>query len=746
MSARVIGYSERHLLPNPEAISIFNHIPKCGGSTLRLMLAACFSKNCFLHHYNIFDLHEDLDVADAFSSHDVSGIENLLSEGKKCYYFTLLRHPLSLAISSIAFTKWYFHNDVFVNCSTEKLFYSYGMKNVLTRFLGNGDKGLAAENLFEKYAFFGLVEKYDLSVAALSEIIPALQHQKMVACNVTEKNKDNEYKLNDTMVDYFYETNRDDIELYEAAVKEFDKRYAGAYEKFEQQETIILQTVNINKNGFGLARFKKMYVTLQDAVSHGNPLKLQTEEMYVLYNSLNDVGDFYRCLMRDIDKKGSHVYFAYICAKKLLLKEPIRELGERLFHLCQQIDSGNHMRALVECCLDIVFSLTQHGLWNASDSFCAELWGWLQRLHSERAWQGMSLYAQGLVRMAEGDWSEAVLLLRGAAGLKPDDLDVRDALRRALFESGPEGLATATEEARAALEADPGTEWALRQSAVCAVHLGAQAEAVQYARLAVAKNPCYGDGWIMLAHAALAEGDAAQALEHARKAVDAVPENADNSYFFCDLLHRQGKHDEALAEVDRLLHAWPDRGRLHLIASEILEEQGRLDLALERLQLAVQADPCAVELRVRLGRMLMRLGRLEEAESLAYEALQHSSAEGWPFVYLALAAEARDNLGDALANMNKACEKQPEKRSFAAQYARLLRVAGNGVDAEAFCRQALEKDSSQSWAWRELCRCADARGDRESAQKLGAKALEIQPDDVEFRAYVASLAQAGGER
>lgn len=746
MPARLIGYNERHLLPNPKAISIFNHIPKCGGSTLKLMLAACFSKNCFLHHYNIFDLHEDFDVADAFSSHDVSGIENILPEGKRCYYFTLLRHPLSLATSAIVFAKWYFHSDVIANCSTEKLFYSYGMKNVLTRFLGNGNKGLAAENLFEKYAFFGLVEKYDLSIAALSKIIPALQHQKMVACNVTEKNKDNEYNLNGTMVDYFYETNRDDIELYEAAVKEFDKRYTGAYEKFEQPKTIILQTVKVNKKGLGFARFKELYETLQDAVSHGNPLKLQTEEMYVLYNSLNDVGDFYRCLMRDIDKKGSHVYFAYICAKKLLLKESIRELGERLFYLCQQIDSGNHMRALVECRLDIAFSLTQYGLWNSSDSFCAELEGWLQRLHSDRAWQGMSLHAQGLARMAEGNWDDAAFLLRAAAGLKPDDLDVHDALCRALFESGPEGLATATEEARAALEVDPGTEWALRQSAVCAVHRGAQAEAAHFARLAVAKNPCYGEGWIMLAHAALAEGDAVQALEHARKAVDAVPENADNSYFLCDLLHRQGKHDEALAEVDTLLHAWPDRGRLHLIASEILEEQGRHDLALERLRLAVQADPCAVELRGRLGRMLVRLGRLEEAESLAHEALQHSSAEGWPFVYLALAAEARGNLDEALANIRKACEIQPEKRSFAEHHARLLRASGAGDKAEAYCRLALEKDSSQGWAWRELCRCADARGDRESAQKFGARALDVQPDDVEFRAYVASLAQEGGGR
>ena len=115
-------------------------------------------------------------------------------------------------------------------------------------------------------------------------------------------------------------------------------------------------------------------------------------------------------------------------------------------------------------------------------------------------------------------------------------------------------------------------------------------------------------------------------------------------------------------------------------------------------------------------------------------------------MYLALAAEARGNLDEALANIRKACEIQPEKRSFAEQHARLLRVSGAGDKAEDYCRLALEKDSSQGWAWRELCRCADARGDRESAHKFGARALDVQPDDVEFQAYVASLAQEGGGR
>jgi tetratricopeptide (TPR) repeat protein len=78
----------------------------------------------------------------------------------------------------------------------------------------------------------------------------------------------------------------------------------------------------------------------------------------------------------------------------------------------------------------------------------------------------------------------------------------------------------------------------------------------------------------------------------------------------------------------------------------------------------------------------------------------------------------------------------------AANYARLLRVSGNLDECESFCRKALSEDGNQGWAYRELCRCADIRQDAKTALQYGAKALEVHPEDMEFRQYVAHLKTA----
>jgi Flp pilus assembly protein TadD len=88
--------------------------------------------------------------------------------------------------------------------------------------------------------------------------------------------------------------------------------------------------------------------------------------------------------------------------------------------------------------------------------------------------------------------------------------------------------------------------------------------------------------------------------------------------------------------------------------------------------------------------------------------------------------------------MHAACAKQPNKRSFSAEYCRLLCMAGKVEEAESYCNTALEKNSSQAWAMRELCRCAVERGDYNSARLFAQQALYAQPDDWESRRFLAS--------
>lgn len=735
MQQSIITYNQRHAVPGGDAMGIFNHIPKCGGSTMLRMLLLAFPDCQRFHHYNILNFSRD-DLGVSFlAGHDLSGVENWAAQGRR-YIFTLLREPLSRVHSIAKFNKYYLPHSA---CAAYDMdWYLYNTRpNELIAYLGNGDKVLAEENLFEKYVFFGLMEYYLPSVRALAEIIPPLAGLHTKSLNVSAPST---HTVSPLAVEYFYEKNRADVELYEKAVLEFKRRVpdCGKSETAPAHETLTAGSVNKSEARRAFWQELRQAFVENEELHEKSGADIEEYAFSFANSSQQDCNALLNWLEPRLGQRGSYAYWAFYCARRLLLKDKIALFGALLLQQCNKVDPDNQLRVVVECRLDLAQTFAAHGLWMPDNAVCSALEAWVQNLRSDPIWRASALHALGCLRMAEARWQEAAAAFRGAVALNPDDLAMHAALCDAQLQLGQAGMAAAKADAVAALSADVHSEWALRQMTRVLMAYGDVSQAAEFAGQAVAKNPYFIEGWHVLAIANVAHAPA-YALQSARNAVKYAPADAPSGYLVCQLLRRQGSLDDALAAVDELLRLWPERGRLHYLAAEILVTQGKTASALERMRKAVELDPQSADLRIQHAALLARMGRVDDAALSANDGIRKFPLEGWPHAQLGIAAEARGQFDAALAHMRRAYELQPQKRSFAAQYARMQRLAGKMKMAEAFCRKALENDRGQGWAWRELCRCAASRGDREQALSFGKMAIGVQADDLEFLTYFHAL-------
>lgn len=587
------------------------------------------------------------------------------------------------------------------------------------------------------------MEYYSDSIRELSKIIPELNDKQMTIWNASEQS---EIYIDQNTINYFYENNQDDCILYEKALNEFKKRTQNTtkMQGSPEQNNVDLGNV-ITKNASN-----KLFTELFNSIAKNAELHKSDEftanthgHMALLFYAFNDKEEFFllhRWLVDRINKNDSLVYWIFQCAKHLADPEDLKLWGERLYDACENLDPGNAVRALVEARLDVAMTLARRTDRSSAD-FAIRLEAWLNGLRSAPPWQAQALRALALLRIRENRWPDAVELLQEGAGVKPDDLDLRADLCRALLHLGEAGRERAEAEARAALSGPAGTtepEWALRQLAVTLDAKGDPPGAAEAARRAVRKNPYWGEGWRMLS-LACRDTDRDAALSHAEKAVEVAPGSFPCIVHLCDLLQLLGEEDKAMAAAENSLREWPERGGLHIFIAEILKKRGDMEHAVAHAFKAVEADPVAVAHRIFLASLLIQAGRTAEAVAVAHDGMARFPDAGWPHAVFSQALEAENDMPGALAQARLSLAKQPHKRSVAANYARLLRTSGGLDDCEEFCRKALEEDASQGWAWRELCRSAVARGDRQAALHYGGKALEAHPEDMEFRHYVADL-------
>lgn len=97
------------------------------------------------------------------------------------------------------------------------------------------------------------------------------------------------------------------------------------------------------------------------------------------------------------------------------------------------------------------------------------------------------LFNRGLEMMSQGRYGLAVLLLEQACRQEPSKTSVREALARALFNSGQ--TRRAEEEFEKVMEQNPADHYAVFGLAMCRTRLGDRVRAIGLLKIALAMRP-----------------------------------------------------------------------------------------------------------------------------------------------------------------------------------------------------------------------------------------------------------------
>ncbi len=740
--SKQITYDLRHTLPDKKATCIFNHIDKCAGTSLHSMLKKHFSSSQGVQSHNILNTANFNQSASFYYSHHLVGIEHVIKM-EKFYYITFLRHPLARKISKMNYLRTEFPLMASLEKRNDVLLFTDGSNNDFIEYLGNGDKYLAEDNLFNNYVFFGITEHYNDSIKLLSKYIQGLSDSDILIKNATAKK---DMKLSPLALEYFNEKNRDDIELYEKALCEFKKRTHVSENTENVVEDIRPSEKSVNKKEHSYAHivqlFEKILCNKHFDSIYSNEFDFEIELLFCFY-SIKETQSFVvfcNWLMERVELRPACIVTAYKCALKANMPE-LHNLLHKCFQMLEDKDPLCKMQFLVLERLEIIRVLASRKLWKANDnpkeSFDTFVLNWLKKLEKQATWEGKSLFAQGLLYESVDNYKGAACLVEKALQYEPKNDKYYRTLFRNLRRLGNEGLNKINNLVQEGLAKNPQCEWALQEALFLAKDNKDTEQILLAAQRALAKNPYWRQGLNTLM-SLLAERDSEKALDCAHK-LSALDAQSLEAYLqLCQYFLYLKKYDEALHIIDTKAKSKPECAPLYMSAAHIMQEQGRHIEAIKYAKTACEADPLAVQMRVAFAKLLIQQGKSEEVKERGLQDTRSFSMLAYPYAYVSLAFEAQKDMSKALEFMHKAIEKQPEKITFLSEYARLLRMNEDFEALQAFCEGHLEKDEKQAWAWKELCYVFLAKGDKQKAKHMGQKSLKAYKD-VEFEHFLQRL-------
>ncbi len=608
--------------------------------------------------------------------------------------------------------------------------------NILVKWFGNGDPVLAEESLFERYAFFGITELFEESLADLCRLLPWLNGKTIHNTNMSPKT---EVDYSALAEEYFWEKNAQDRELYDKAIREFRKRVADATRKCPDCQYSMTVVTNEKSYTQYLELADTADITVRSStMRETNKLEMEIAFGSLSFNTKEKMDTFYRSIR--VTDTPIHKLLAYLCAVRLRTsKSEVENLGGEVFLIADELDDKNLVPPLVRLRIRMIREIINSWPDFGEGMLTRRFMDWLALLRSSRGWRGTAWYIEALLRKSLRDLAAALACARNAVEAEPENDCFHNAHCSFLLALG--NLTEAETMARGELEKRPSSEWALRQLALTLKDKGDVAGAGTVFEKALDKNPYWREGWHALSTMWQAQGMNEQALECARRACKAAPESFPSTAHLCNLLLEQGCHDEAESIASSSLEFYPRWGYMHFILSKIHEAREDVAGAIDEAAKAVEAAPDEMALREYFAAILIRHKRMEFAEKAAKQGMAEFPGQAWPLLQLSKICEAQGDIAQGLEYARKALDLQPEKRSVAANLARFLRLARIDGEFKDFCQKAIAENPNQGWVWRELCRMADTRDDRARALEMGAKALAVHPEDSEFREYYAMLTQ-----
>lgn len=206
-----------------KSVLIFNHIPKCAGSTVNSILSTNFPHALSPGHYTFVNtIKAKQDAGRLFDAgpviihgHYGAGIHSLFEEDVKCFYFTILRKPISIAKSLFHFSK----NQLSFNGTFEE--FILGINDSVLRVFAAIPGG--HPDIAHNYAHIGFTEDFDSFLRVLLDTLN-LELSEYTSKNVSSKKKVDSLESYDGFLESYF---KEDIDFYEMSRDMFGSVQTG---------------------------------------------------------------------------------------------------------------------------------------------------------------------------------------------------------------------------------------------------------------------------------------------------------------------------------------------------------------------------------------------------------------------------------------------------------------------------------------------------------------------------------------
>jgi predicted O-linked N-acetylglucosamine transferase (SPINDLY family) len=203
--------------------------------------------------------------------------------------------------------------------------------------------------------------------------------------------------------------------------------------------------------------------------------------------------------------------------------------------------------------------------------------------------------------------------------------------------------------------------------------------------------------------------------------------------------------DEAETSFRRAIQLKPDFVAAHCNLGNNLRSQGKLNEAEASYRQALKLKPTFVEAHNNLAVTLKELGRLDEAVTSCRRAVEIKPDYAEAHSNLGAALRETGKLEDAVVSFRRALALKPNFAEASSNLGGILRVLGQLDEAVERCRNALQIQPDYAEAHCNLAGALKELGRLDEAEASCRRALQIKPDYVEVHSNLGTVLQAQGK-
>ena len=251
-----------------------------------------------------------------------------------------------------------------------------------------------------------------------------------------------------------------------------------------------------------------------------------------------------------------------------------------------------------------------------------------------------------------------------------------------------------------------------------------------------------------IARGLIAAYTSADRAEDALRVIDELEDSAALAFERGTALVSLDRREEALAAYGQALARWPQAANAFRKRGRLRAHMGQRDAARADYEASLAVEPLQAMVRSELAQLLFAEGRDAEARQQLQLAWNCARDVELPHIAVRVARyflDDRRDVDSALAWIERGCEADPEFLELRALRGRAHAARGDLKRAEVDLSWVFERDPDDPAALAFYVEQAIARADRERADELSLRLLELDPEDWRGHTLRARALLFGGK-